>query len=184
MAQGRFISKWTSTWRLILDLFVILFPQLLQLYSGVAPSSIRSIIVSNAKLSSKTMDARYECLVVFLELIICSFLCCLHWPGGRNQIFVEERIMCCQTTSGLRDFVANMALVKPIQVDFNVTFQVFLPHHCLSTVAAAKTAIFISNNHRLESRVQVWREGSYNSVRKILEVNSYLCSLLPISSQE
>ena len=68
---------------------------------------------------------------------------------------MEERIVCGQTTSGLGDFLANVALVKAVQVDLNVTLQVFLPQHCFSTVAAAKAAVVISNNHRLEGRVQV-----------------------------
>ena len=68
---------------------------------------------------------------------------------------MEERIVCGQTTSGLGDFLANVALVKAVQVDLNVTLQVFLPEHCFSTFAAAKAAVFISNNHRLEGSVQV-----------------------------
>ena len=68
---------------------------------------------------------------------------------------MEDGIVCGQTTSGLGDFLANVALVEAVQVDLNVTLQVFLPQHCFSTVAAAKAAVVISNNHRLEGRVQV-----------------------------
>ena len=60
-----------------------------------------------------------------------------------------------QSTSGLGDFLTNVALMKTVQVNLNVTLHVFLPQHRFSTVAAAKAAIFVSNNHRLEGRVQV-----------------------------
>ena len=60
-----------------------------------------------------------------------------------------------QSTSGLGDFLANVALVKAVQVDFNVTLQVLLAQHSFSTVATAKAAILVSYNHRLEGRVQV-----------------------------
>ena len=69
---------------------------------------------------------------------------------------MEQRIMCGQTTSGLGDLVTNVALVEAVHVHLHMAFQVLLPCHCLATVGAGISAIFIPDNHRFQGFLKVW----------------------------
>ena len=68
---------------------------------------------------------------------------------------MEDGIVCGQTTSGLGDFLANVALVEAVQVDLNVALQISPLQHCFATVGTAKATISISKHHGLEGRIQV-----------------------------
>ena len=80
----------------------------------------------------------------------------LHWPRRGDLIFMEQRIVCGQTTSGLGDFVTNVALVEAVHVHLHMALQVLLPGHCLATVSTGISAIFIPDNHRFQGFLKVW----------------------------